>query len=146
MHKTKAVFLYSFYTLNRKLFPCQFPRALQTLLTPLRPWLQMMLKVASDILHALNMWFMNKMRVSIVDSEEDTCCGMWEYKQISLQSVPSFHCSLKGSSHQSSEGHSIGISMQGSPLGWVSLISIRRCISTRPHFVPWEATLWITSL
>lgn len=147
IHETKAAFPY--LHMNRKLLPRQFPRAPRTLLPSLYllTWLKMPLEVVFGFLNALNMWFLKKLRVGIVDSDEDTCREKWEYKQINvIQSVPSFRCSLTGSSHQSNEGHSMAIPEHGSPVGWLFLVGI--CRPTL-HSVPFcslgGCCLWVTS-
>lgn len=126
IHKTKA-HSKAIPHMNRKFLPRQFPRAPQTLLPflYLLPWLKMPLEIAFDFLNALHMWILKKLRVSIVDSGEHLSWELWEYKQINvIQSVPSFHSSLTGSSHKSNEGHSLAISKQRSPMDWVCLVSI----------------------
>lgn len=61
--------------------------------------------------------------------------------------MPSFHCPLKGSSHQSTEGHSIALSTQGSSWGWVFPVSMGTCMLHSAPFCPLGgSTLWITSL
>lgn len=139
--------------MNRKFPPWQLPIAPQTPLPSwyLLPWLKMPLEVvAFDFLNALNMRFLKKLRVSIVDSGEDTCWEMWEYKQIIvIQSVPSFHCSRTGFSHQNTEDHSMAIpepTGSGSPLGWVFLVSVFGLTPQSVLFCSLRGcNLWITA-
>lgn len=142
IHKTKADSLCSSYNLKRKLLLNQFPRALPTLLTSLHPlpWLKTALKVAFEFLNALKMWFLKNLRT--MDSDEDACWEMWDYKQINaIPSASSSHCSPQGSIEQSIEVYSTVSAMQGSPPGWVFCICTIDLLTTLPHSVPWEAAL-----
>lgn len=136
IHKTKATFLCSVYTLN-SFFHASFPEPYKSCWHLCTHFLGLKWHwklTLSFLMHwrCDSSW---RWGWALWNPGEGTCWGMWDYKQIdAIQSVPSFHCPLKGPSHQSIAGHSIATPMQGSPLGWVFLICI--CSSLCPILFP----------